>query len=182
MTVPDCISCVRKPDYQQFHHIITHGFPDHRSQLPEACRRFWNVREHLTIDDGLIVYGCRLLIPALMRPMVLANLHESHQGSVRTKDRARLSLYWPGIENDIDNVIQSCKRHQDSLPSNCKEPMVSKPKPSRPFQQIAIDFCSYGGHQFLIIVDCFTDWPEIVPMRTNTSTQCLVQALTDSFC
>ena len=60
--------------------------------------------------------------------------------------------------------------------------MVSKPKPSRPFQQIAVDFCSYGRHQFLIIVDCFTDWPEIIPMRKNTSTQYLVQALTELFC
>jgi len=93
-----------------------------------------------------------------------------------------LSLYWPGIDNDINNVIHSCKRCQDSLPSNCKETMVSKPKPSQPFQQIAADFCSYGRYQFLIIVDCSTDWPEIVTMQSNTSTQYLVQALMDSFC
>ena len=66
--------------------------------------------------------------------------------------------------------------------SHVKDARISKPKPSRPFQQIAVDFCSYGRHQFLIIVDCFTDWPEIIPMRKNTSTQYLVQALTELFC
>jgi len=169
-------------EYQQLHRFITQGFPDHRTQLPEACRRYWGIREHLTLDDGLIVYGCRLLIPVSMRRMVLANLHESHQGSVRTKERARLSLYWPGIDNDIDNLVTSCKQCQDHLPSNCKEPIISKPKPSRPFQQIAVDFCSYGGHQFLVTVDCLTDWPEIIPMQTNTSTQRLIQSLTELFC
>ena len=154
----------KDPEYQQLHHTITRGFPDHRNQLPEACRRYWNIREHLTIDDGFIVYGCRLLIPASMRQKVLVNLHKSHQGAVRTKERARLSLYWPGIDNDIDNVVLSCKKCQDRLPSNCKEPILSKPKPSRPFQEIAVDFGSYGGQQFLIMVDCLTDWPDIIPM------------------
>ena len=108
-----------------------------------SCKRhYWNIREHLTIDDGFIVYGCRLLIPASMRQKVLANLHESHQGAMQTKERARLSLYWPGIDNNIDNVILLCKKCQDHLPSNCKEPIMSKPKPSQPFQEITVDFAA----------------------------------------
>ena len=170
------------PAYQQLKHTITHGFPDHRSQLPESCRCFWSAREHLSVDDGLIVYGCRLLIPASMRRQVLISLHESHQGSVRTKERAWLSIYWPGIDNDIDNVVLSCKMCQGRLPSNNKEYNMSKPRPARPFQEIAMDFCSYGGQQFLIIVDCCTDWPDIIPMQLNTSTQRLTQALTQAFC
>ena len=130
----------------------------------------------------MIVYGCRLLIPTAMCQQALANLHDSHQGTVRTKERARLSIYWPGIDNDIDNVIRSCKICQDQLPSNSKEPIMSKPKPFWPFQEIAMDFCSYGGEQFLIVVDCFTDWPEIIPMQHDTSTSRLIQALTQLFC
>ena len=58
---------------------------------------------------------------------------------------------------------------------------MSKPKPSRPFQEIAMDFCSFGGQQFLIVVDCFTDWPEVIPMQHDTSTSHLIQALTQLF-
>ena len=162
--------------------MITQGFPDHRNQLPDRCRHYWNVREHLTVDDGLIVYGCCLLIPSSMRQQMLASFHELNQGSVRTKERARLLIYWPGIDNDIDNIVLSCKMCQDHLPSNSKEPIISKVKPSRPFQEIAVDFCSFGGQQFLIVVDCFTDWPDIIPMHHDTSTQQLTQALTQCFC
>ena len=45
-----------------------------------------------------------------------------------------------------------------------------------------IDFCSYGGHDFLIIIDCFTDWPEIVHMGRNTTTPRLLIALRQAFC
>ena len=93
------------PEYQQLLSVILNGFPSHKQQLPDGCRRFWSIREHLSVDDGLIVYGCRLLIPTALRQKVLSDLHNSHQGLVRTKQRARLTVYWPGVDNDIENTI-----------------------------------------------------------------------------
>ena len=46
--------------------IIFNGFPDHRSLLPDECKRYWPAREHLKVKDGLILHGCRLLIPSAM--------------------------------------------------------------------------------------------------------------------
>ncbi len=76
-------------EYQQLKNYIQKGFPSYRSQLPDLCRRYWNVRSQLTIDDGLIVFGCRLLIPSTMRHSTHIQLHDAHQGSIRTKQRAR---------------------------------------------------------------------------------------------
>ena len=148
-------------EYQQLKHYIEVGFPQQRNQLPTKCQRYWDIRRQLTIDNGLIVYGCRLLIPVKLRQSVLHQLHAAHQGTTRTKSRARLVIYWPGMDNDIDNTILACKSCQDYLPSHPPEPMITKQRPSRPFQEIAADFCSHGGHQFLITVDCCTDWPHM---------------------
>ena len=71
---------------------------------------------------------------------------------------------------------------QDSLPSNVEEPIIQKPRPDRPFQKITIDFCSYAGRDYLIIVDCFTDWPAIIPMDHGITTSKLIIALRQSFC
>ena len=169
-------------EYQQIQHYVRNGFPHHRHQLPEQCQCYWNIRSQLAQDDDLIVFGCRLLIPSSMRPQVLRELHASHQGAVRTKQRAKLIVYWPGLNNDIDNIILSCKQCQDNLPSHPKEPIVTKPRPSRPFQEIALDFCSYAGHNFLITVDCYTDWPDIVHMGRNTTTSHLINILLKAFC
>ena len=64
-------------------------------------------------------------------------------------------------------VHSSCQTHLPSHP----------PEPSRPFQELAVDFCSYAGREFLIMVDCFTDWPDIVYMGSNTTTPRLIAAL-----
>ena len=111
-------------EYQKLKHYIHNGFPNHRQDLPDECKRYWSVRTHLSIEDDLIVYSCRLLIPTEMRREALTQLHNSHQGIVRTKERARLTLYWPDMDNDIENVITSCKTCQDTLPSNPREPVI----------------------------------------------------------
>ena len=36
-----------------------------------------------------------------------------------------------------------------------REPIISNPKPERPFQEVAGDFCLYVAHDFQILVDCF---------------------------
>ncbi len=168
-------------EYQQLKHYIEVGFPQKRKQLPTKCQRYWNVRNQLTIDDGLIVFGCRLLIPAKLQQSALRQLHAAHQGTVQTKSRARQVVYWPGMDNDIDNITLTCKLCQDYLPSHPPEPMVEKKRPSRSFQEIAADFCSHGGHQFLIVVDCCTDWPEIIHMGKDTTANRLNSVLLGVF-
>lgn len=128
-----------------------------------------------------MTHGCRLVIPLQLRPKILSQLHDAHQGSTRTKQRARLTVYWPGIDNDIDNRVYACKRCQDQLPSQQKEPIVTKPRPQRPFQEIAADFCYHAGRFYLIVVDCYTDWPTIIPMGTDITASHLNAGLRELF-
>lgn len=147
--------------------------------MPEGCKRFWSIREHLTVDDNLVVYGCSLLILLEMQHQVPTHLHDSHQSMVRTKQRAWLTVYWPGSDNDIENTIATCQDFQDHLPSNHKEPIISKTKPSRPFQEIVDDLCSHAAQNYLILVDCCTD---IILIGHNTTASHLVNAIQQSFC
>ena len=60
--------------------------------------------------------------------------------------------------------------------------MVSKQISDRPFQQVAADFASYGSKQFLIIVDCKSDWPDIIEMGKDTTAAKLPTTMRDYFC
>ena len=151
-------------EYQDLKTQIREGFPNQKGSLPEHLKKFWSTKDSLTIDDELIVLGCRLFIPHGLRATLLCRLHEAHQGIARSQARARLTMYWPGIDKDIETFIQGCKHCQDRLPSHPKEPITMKSSPDRPFQQVAADFASYGGREFLITVDCKTDWPDVIEM------------------
>ena len=156
-------------EHQQLLHYVRDGFPDRRNMLPEGCRSFWGVRGHLSVDDGLIVYGCHLVILAKMRHEILSKLHESHQGSVRTKQRAQLSVYWPGIDNCIDSIILSCKHCQERLPSNPKEPLVVKPGLLGLFKRLQWIFVRMADKTFSFLL--FVAW---IGLRYSTWAETLL--------
>ena len=116
-----------------------------------------------------------------MRNEMLRRLHESHQGITRTRERARLAIYWPGIDHDIEKVITACKTCLDELPSLGKEPMLLRTPASRPFQELAVDFAYVNGRHFLIMVGCYTDWPSVCFMRDNTTARAVVTVIREYF-
>ena len=93
--------------YQALKSVITEGFPNTKESLPAPLKKFWSVKDYHSIDDDLIVYGCRLLIPASLRPTMLSRLHEAHQGVAPSQARASLTIYWPGMHQDIQAFFQA---------------------------------------------------------------------------
>ena len=133
-------------------------------------------------DSGyLIIYGCRLLIPSGMRREILEQLHAAHQGTVSTKQQAGLTVYWPGLNNDIENIVSSCSHCQDHLPSNAKEPIIFKARPVCPFQEVTADHCHHAGRHYLITIDCYSDWPTIAPMGTDITSSNVISAFRTLF-
>ena len=61
--------------------------------------------------------------------------------------------------------------------SNPKETIQQKPTPSLPFKEIAADFYQYAGRYYLVIVDCYSDWPTIVPMGRDITASHLTAAI-----
>ena len=96
-------------EYQDLKQLITTGFPNQKSSLSASQKKFWGIKDHLTIDDNLNVHGCRLFIPANFCATMLNRLHEGHQGVSRFQARARLTLYWPGNDRDIENYVHGCR-------------------------------------------------------------------------
>ena len=157
------------PEYQLLMKTITDGFPENNHDLPPQIRSYSPMKDLLCIDDGLIVCGQRVLIPKILRKEVLQSLHKSHQGIEKTKRRARQLVYWPGINNDVENAVQSCEKCQQLLPSLQKEPMMTEDEPTRPFQVTSTDYFDHAGKQYLIYADRHSGWP-IVQMYTRGAT------------
>eukprot|EP00095_Tigriopus_kingsejongensis_P011655 maker-scaffold564_size136232-snap-gene-0.38 protein:Tk11655 transcript:maker-scaffold564_size136232-snap-gene-0.38-mRNA-1 annotation:"PREDICTED: uncharacterized protein K02A2.6-like" len=73
--------------------------------------------------------------------MVMKNLHDSHQGIHRTRSRARNLYYWPGLNNGIAQLIESCDECQQYKPSQIREEKIGHWIPDRQFQAISADLC-----------------------------------------
>ena len=69
--------------------------------LPQELHTFWNYREDLSMENGPVIKGARLLIPSTLRKKVLEQIHDGHLGIKKCMLKARDSVFWPGISNDI---------------------------------------------------------------------------------
>ena len=67
-----------------------------------------NYREDLSVEDGLATKGSRLLIPSTLWRKALEQIHEGHQGIEKCMLKARESVYWPGISDDIHEAVEKC--------------------------------------------------------------------------
>ncbi|XP_045121980.1 uncharacterized protein K02A2.6-like [Portunus trituberculatus] len=156
--------------YSQLLQCATSGFPSNRYDLPNSVLPYWKLWDSLSADRELVLYGQRVVVPAVLSRHTLASLHDSHRGVKSTKRRARHTVFWPGIDSDIRNTVQACESCQILLPSQQQEPLMSDDHPNRPFESVSADFFSVAGKSFLVIVDRLSGWPVVIPCGHDITT------------
>jgi hypothetical protein len=60
------------------------------------------------MNNSIILKGTKLVIPKCLQPQFLKLAHESYQGVANTKQLLREKVWWPGIDNDVETMIQNC--------------------------------------------------------------------------
>ncbi|KAK3874434.1 hypothetical protein Pcinc_020639 [Petrolisthes cinctipes] len=172
----------RDTEYTMLKDIIINGFPEHRHELDHRLRAYWPVRSLLATDDDFIVYGPRLLIPLSLRRETLERLHDGHQGMERTKRRARQTIYWPGIDRDIENIVSGCSRCRPLLPSHPNEPLwQDSDRPERVFESVSADYFHVAGRTYLVYIDRLSGWPHVTACLRHASADHLIRVLRSVF-
>ena len=114
-------------------------FPTHRHDLHNSLLDFWKIRDELYCDGDLVLYGPRIVVPAVSCKSVLQRLHDSHRGAEATKRRAKQTVFWPGINSDITNAERACEACQMLLPSQQQEEYRNDDQLTRPYESISAD-------------------------------------------
>ena len=89
------------------HDVTMHGLPEKRSDCPVYLHPYWNYRNELTVADGLILRGTRIVIPVSLQPDVLKQLHYAHPAE-KCKLRAKGTVFWANVNHDIEELVKSC--------------------------------------------------------------------------
>lgn len=156
------------------------GWPRYEKDVPESLKELFNVRNLLSVSNGLLTYTDRIVVPTKLRPDMLDKIHAGHQGITKCMERARVSVWWPGITHDIKRIVGACDHCEVNRPSQKKEPLMTTPLPTGPWQRVAVDLCTFKGNDFLIIVDYYSRWIEILHVRVTSAAACIAK-LKDSF-
>ena len=132
--------CQNDEPYQLLLQTIINGFPKIKNDLPSSIQPFWEVRHRLSLSNKMILMDGRIVIPGNLKKLILRALHSAHQGVDSMKRRANMSVYWPGLNNDIRNTRYTCHTCNEIAPRQQKEPLILTPPPQYPFQLICADY------------------------------------------
>ena len=136
--------------------------------LHDAIKPYWEHLGDITTHKGLLLKGERLVIPTSMRLDILDKLHAGHLGISKCRERARCSVWWPGLSKQIEQLVQNCSICIKER-SNRSEPLIPSVLPDRPWQKLAADMFQLNGQSYLLVVDYFSRYPEVALANKTTS-------------
>ena len=109
-----CGETSKDPTLKVLMHYIKIGWPCECKMLPQELHPYCNFWDELSVEDGLVTKSSRLLICSTLRQKILEQIHEGHQGIEKSMLKARESLFWPGISDDIWETVEKCAISQAS--------------------------------------------------------------------
>ena len=104
----------KDPGLKKVMKCIIEGWPNSKDNIPNETKSYWSFREELSIINGIVFKGERLVIPEVMRKKVLKQLHQFHMGIEKAKWRARATIFWPQINQQIENMVKKCSTCQQN--------------------------------------------------------------------
>ena len=95
------------------------GWPKAKQLSPEM-RKYFPMAAEFTVENNLLLRGNRIVIPPPLRQSLLSHIHDGHQGITKCRERARNSIWWPGISRVIEHLVnrcETCTKHRFSVHS-----------------------------------------------------------------
>ena len=101
----------------------------------------------------------RMVLPSRARARVLELLHASHAGIEKTKVTARGMYYWPGMNDDIEHLVTSCKTCRTLQPSQRGMEALEIDKDIAPGTHYGIDLFNINTQDWVTMVDRYSGYP-----------------------
>ncbi|UYV66085.1 hypothetical protein LAZ67_4000114 [Cordylochernes scorpioides] len=125
---------------------LEQGWPD-KKKLSQALLSYWHVKDELGILD---------------------KLHAGHFGITKTRLRARETVWWPGISEEIAETVRKCSVCIQEAVSK-HEPLIPTNFPTRPWQRIGMDLFKFENKWYLVVIDYYSRFPEVVQLDRLTA-------------
>ena len=146
---------------QQLKQMILQGWPTHKSAVPSDIAVFFDYRDELTIQDGIVLRGNRVVIPVSLRNDMKQRVHAGHLGINSCLQRARKLIYWPGMSCDIHQYVQACPVYATYPNKQPPETLKKHDFPERPWQKVGTDIFTFCDRNYLVTVNYFSNFIKV---------------------
>lgn len=140
------------------------------------------IKTELCFAGNILLRGSRIIIPKNLHGRILELAHEGHPGMTKMKQRLRAKVWWPKMDQLVDQYVKECPGCMMIGAPSAPEPMKRYELPKGPWQHLAMDYMGIlpSGHHLLVIVDYFSRFIEVMLM-TKIDSSATINRLKDIF-
>lgn len=160
--------------------VITGWHWKSRKQAPLPLQPYWHIRDELHMQDGFVYRGERLVIPTSLQRAYLQKIHQGHLGVEKCLARAKQSVFWPGITQQLRQMIGDCQLCTKFANKQQKMPLLPHEVPQLPWHKVAMDILDFQCKSYIVVVDFYSHYPELRLMKGKTAAD-VIQALKSIF-
>ena len=157
----------RDPTLSTVLHYLQHGWP---AKVNSNLSSYFSRRTELSVHEGCVLWGSRVVIPPQGRTAVLQEIHEGHTGMSRMKTLARMYVWWPRLDRDIEETVRHCSSCQMNQSAPPTAPLHPWRWLSNPWTRLHIDFTGpFMGKTFFILIDAHSKWIDAVSTHSPSA-------------
>ena len=136
-----------------------------KGMLSQKLIKYYSYKDELTIHEGIILRGARIVVPKEMRDEMLNKIHIGHQGINSCLRRARELIYWPGMSKEIRNYIDTFGICATNSVKQQNETGIEIERPDVPWVTIGMDLFKHNNKNYLVTVDYCSNYIEVDYVR-----------------
>ena len=111
-----------------------------------------NVSKVLTVVEGLVLRGERIVVPRGLRESMVKIAHGGHQRIIQTKRLLRAHVWFPGIDAVVEKHVGRCLACQATTPSHTREPLQVTELPMGVWKKVSVDFARPFPNNDMVLV------------------------------
>jgi hypothetical protein len=96
-------------------------------------------------------------------------MHQGHLGVDKCLERAKQSMFWPGMSADIKETVARCILCQRFANNQQREPLIPHEIPDLPWNKVGMDILEFRSKTFLVVVDFYSHFPELRLLKQKRS-------------
>ena len=165
---------------QKVKNYVLYGWPDKQSVDIDVAP-YYPFKHEISFNYDLLLKGLRIIVPHALRREVKSMLHEGHLGIECCKRRARRSVFWPGLNKEIVNLVSSCQEcltHRNRL---TPEPLMKHDVPEEPWIKVATDLFTIYGKDYVIVIDYCSKYFEVALVKNPVDSPAVVKEMKKIF-
>jgi len=165
---------------QELMKVIKGGWPKTKHEVSHQLTSFFGIRDELSMQDGIVLRGERVVIPKTLQCQMVNRVHYAHTGTASSLAQARECIYCPGMSTDVKHFIGKCDVCRAFDKRQSKEMFIPHESPDLPWKKVAVDLFNFNRRDYLITVDYYSSLWEIDVLE-NTSSCTVIRKLKSQF-